>query len=195
VDQISRDTASAKLTGLRDALAGALNTNFRGVYVFSGSEAQTQPYSNSTGAWVYSGDSSAVTVDSAHNRSVALTADGQKIAKGTDSQDVLTVLDSLATAVQTGDNAAVATGIVALNRAFNRVVKAQSLVGTDEASVVDGQAQLAKLKLTATQQLSSDQDVNMAQAISQMSRAQTAYQAALGAVGTASKLSLLDYMR
>jgi flagellar hook-associated protein 3 FlgL len=195
LSQITRDTASVKLQGLRDALAGTMNTTAQGVYVFGGSEALNQPYTNTGGVWVYSGDSSGVTVDTSPNRQVALSLDGQAIAKGSDATDVFAVLDSLATAVAAGNDAAVTTGIDALGRAFTRVLKAQTQVGTDESSLADGQAQLASLRLAATQRLSGHQDVNMAQAITQMSRAQTAYQAALSAVGTASKSSLLDYMR
>jgi flagellar hook-associated protein 3 FlgL len=195
ISQVTRDTSSAKLTGLREALAGALNTKIRGVYVFGGSEAQIQPYANTSGAWVYSGDAVEVSVDSAPNRPVSLSLDGQAIAKGSDPVDVLTSLDSLAVAVQAGNEPGITDGIDALTRAFTRVVRAQSQVGTDESSVVDGQAQIASLRLAAMQRLAGDQNVNMAEAITAMSRAQTAYQAALGAVGTASKLSLLDYIR
>jgi flagellar hook-associated protein 3 FlgL len=194
-DQVTRDTSSAKILGLRDALAGALNTKIRGVYVFGGSEAQVQPYANTSGAWVYSGDATEVSVDSAPNRNVSLSMDGQAIAKGTDAVDVLTVLDSLAADVKSGNEAGITTGMDALGRAFTRVVRAQSAVGTDETSVTDGQTQIASLRLAAMTRLSSDQNVNMAEAITAMSRAQTAYQAALGAVGTASKQSLLDYIR
>jgi flagellar hook-associated protein 3 FlgL len=195
ISQSTRDIASSKLTGLRDDLAAAFNMTANGVYLFSGSKTGTTPYANGSGAWVYSGDASAVTVDTAKNRTVAVTVDGQAVAKGADTQDVFTVLDSVAAAVQSGDNDAVATGMAALNRAFNRVTGAQGMVGTDEASVTAGQSQLAGMRLTTAQQLSKDQDVNMAQAISQMSRAQTAYQAALGAVSAATKSSLLDYLR
>jgi flagellar hook-associated protein 3 FlgL len=195
VDQVSRDTSGTKLEGLRDALAGALNTKIRGIYVFGGSDAQTQPYANTSGTWVYSGDASEVSIDSAPNRSVSLSLDGQAIAKGSDSVDVLNMMGALAVAVKAGDSPGVTAGIDALERAFTRVIRAQSHVGTDESSVVDGQAQIASLRLAAMQRLAGDQNVNMAEAITEMSRAQTAYQAALGAVGTASKLSLLDYLR
>jgi flagellar hook-associated protein 3 FlgL len=194
-DQVTRDTSSVKLDGLREALAGALNTKIRGVYVFGGSQSQVLPYAKTGSAWVYSGDAVEVSVDSAPNRTVSLSMDGQAIAKGTDAVDVLTVLDSLAADVKSGNEPGITAGMDALGRAFTRVVRAQSQVGTDEASVVDGQTQVASLRLAAMQRLASDQNVNMAEAITAMSRAQTAYQAALGAVGTASKLSLLDYIR
>jgi flagellar hook-associated protein 3 FlgL len=194
-DQVTRDTTSTKILGLRDALAGALNTTFRGTYLFSGSLAQTQPYSNAAGSWVYAGDAAVVSAAVGPNRSVDLGLDGQSIAKGSDATDVLTVLDTLATAVKAGDNPTVATCIGSLNNAFNRVVQAQSRVGGDEASIADGASQLSTLRLAGQQRLSNDQDANLADAITQMSRAQTAYKAALGAVGQSNQTSLLDYLR
>jgi flagellar hook-associated protein 3 FlgL len=193
-DQVTRDTASTKILGLRDALAGVLNTNFRGTYIFSGSAAQTQPYSSATGAWVYSGNSTVVSANVGNNSSVSLALNGQSIAQGSDPTDVLTDLDNLATAVKAGDDAGVTTALTGINNAFSRVAQAQSKVGGDENVVTNGQAQLTQLRLASTTRLSSDQDANLADAITQMSRAQTAYQAALGAVGQSNKTSLLDYM-
>jgi len=83
----------------------------------------------------------------------------------------------------------------ALDRAFNRASLAQSHVGVEENSLTDGQDRLATLRLASVTRLSKDQDANMADAITQMSQAQVTYQAALGAVGNASKQSLLDYLR
>jgi flagellar hook-associated protein 3 FlgL len=194
-DQISRDTASTKILGLRDALAGALNTNFRGTYIFSGSAAQTQPYAYVAGAWTYQGDSTTVSADVAPNRSVDLAVDGQAIAKGGAANDALTALDTLAAAVQTGNNPAIAASITDLEAAFNRVVKAQSRVGSDEASLADGQDQLVTRRLASAKRLSQDQDANLAEAVTQMNRAQTAYKAALSAVGQSNQTTLLDYLR
>jgi flagellar hook-associated protein 3 FlgL len=194
-DQVTRDTTSTKILGLRDALAGALNTTFRGTYLFSGSLAQTQPYAKTGGAWTYAGDAANVSADVGPNRSVTLAIDGQSIAKGSDATDVLTVLDNLAAAVKAGDTSTI-TGLQdSLNNAFNRVVQAQSRVGGDEASIADGESQLTTLRLAGTARLSNDQDANLAEAITQMSRAQTAYKAALGAVGQSNQTSLLDYLR
>ena len=43
--------------------------------------------------------------------------------------------------------------------------------------------------------VAKDEDADLALAISEMNRAQTAYQAALGAIGATSRTSLLDYLR
>jgi flagellin-like hook-associated protein FlgL len=83
----------------------------------------------------------------------------------------------------------------ALNRAFRRAVDAQGHVGNEQQSVSDGQTRLATLRLASAAQLSKDQDANVVEAIAKMNQAQITYQAALGAVGSASKVSLLDYIK
>ena len=54
---------------------------------------------------------------------------------------------------------------------------------------------LATLRLASVAQLSKDRDANVVEAIAKMNQAQITYQAALGAVSAASKVSLLDYLK
>ena len=190
-----RTAASDALTGLRDAIAGDINTTFNGNYLFSGSKATTTPYVNAAGVWTYQGDAVAVTLAVDRDRSVTLASSGQAILKGSDSTDLLSVLDSLIVAAAAGDAAGLNTGMDALGRAFRRAVEAQGSVGTEQQNLSDGQSRLATLRLASIVQLSKDQDANVVEAITRMNQAQITYQSALGAVGTASKVSLLDYIK
>jgi flagellin-like hook-associated protein FlgL len=136
-----------------------------------------------------------VTLDINTSRSVTLATSGQSILQGSDPQDVLTTLDSLIAAIQAGTNpAAIQSGMDALKRAFDRATHAQTLVGIDEKSVDDTNVRLQGDRTAATTRLSADQDANMAEAMTRMAQAQTTYRAALGAVGTASQMSLMDYL-
>jgi flagellar hook-associated protein 3 FlgL len=195
VNQTTRDAAALTLQGVRDAIAGDINTSSNGTYLFGGSKVTTQPYVPGVGAWTYQGDSTPVSVTVREGRSVTVAMNGQAILQGTDATDVLTALDSLATAVKSGDSAGMASGIDAVNRAFGRATAAQAEVGVGEASISDGTTQLAALGTAATTRLSADQDANAAEAITKMNQAQLAYQSALGAVAAAGKTSLLDYIQ
>jgi flagellar hook-associated protein 3 FlgL len=194
VDQTWRNGASATLASLRDALVGDLNTQFRGTSLFAGSEAQSVAYAKVSGVWTYQGDTAPVSADVGRNRAVKLAYDGQAIAQGSDATDLFTEFDALITAVQAGDNAAIGVGVDALTRAFQRTVQAQSQVGLDEKTTSDEQEQLVSWRLAGVTRLAKDQDANMAEAITNMTQAQIAYQSALAAVGKTSKLSLLDYL-
>jgi len=120
--QATRDAAAQTLAGLRDAIAGDINTTFNGRYLFSGGQSKTPSYAQVAGVWTYQGDSSPVTVSVDTNRSVSIALDGQSILKGSDATDVLTTLDGLVTAAQTGNQAALKAGLDSLTRAFSRAV-------------------------------------------------------------------------
>ncbi len=191
----TRAAAAITLAGVRDAMAADINTQVDGVHVFSGARSGTQAYArNGAGAWVYQGDAQAVRTEVDNGRSVNMTMDGQAILQGSDTTDLLSTMDALVTAVQNGDGAGINSGFDALERAFQRTSRALSTVGTDEVSVEDSGAHLVKLQLASEKRISKLEDANLADAVVRMSRAQTAYNAALGAVGTTSRNSLLNYL-
>jgi flagellar hook-associated protein 3 FlgL len=196
VDQVSRDAASSALAGIRDAIAANINSTFDGVHLFGGTKSDLTPYESSSGTWTYNGNGTPMSVEIAPGRTVSFTMDGSAVLQGADAADVLTVLDKLVADVKTAGNSdAVGAGLTALQSAFSRVTRAQSQVGTDENAVSDAKARLASLRLANVSRLSATEDANMAESIMRMSQADTAYKAALGAVSTAEKLSLLDYLR
>ena len=105
-----RTAAANELQSLRDAVLGDLNTSFSGTYLFAGSGA-TAPYVIAGGTvGSYQGNATPVQVDVEAGRSVSITKDGGAIAKGSDAQDVFTVLSDLVTAAQNGDSAVLAWG-------------------------------------------------------------------------------------
>jgi len=92
----ARAAASDALMSARNSIAGDINTTFNGNYLFSGSKATTTPYVQASGVWTYQGDAAAVTLAVDRSRSVTLATSGQAILQGSDSTDVLSVIDSLA---------------------------------------------------------------------------------------------------
>jgi flagellar hook-associated protein 3 FlgL len=194
VNQSTRDAAAAKLEGIRNALVSDLNTTFRGTYLFSGSEATTPAYAQVAGVWTYGGDTTAVMAETAPGRTSAITRDGSALAQGTDAANLFTEMDLLITAVQTGDDAGMAAGIQALERAFARATGTQTRVGLDMQTLGEGQLQVQADRIATKANLSKDEDANMAQAITDMTQADTAYRAALQAASL-QKISLLDFLR
>ncbi|MGD9905851.1 MAG: hypothetical protein AB7U83_20450 [Vicinamibacterales bacterium] len=191
----ARDALAVQLEGLRDDLVGDVNTAFRGVYLFSGSQVDTAAYAQVGGAWTYQGNATAVAADLGQGRRADITVNGQAIVQGSDATDLFTELDALIAAVRAGDNAAIGVGIDALNRAFTRATRAQSAVGADQQGIAGRQLQITASRLAAVTRVSKDEDADLVHAISALTRAQTAYQAALGAVATTSQQSLMDYLR
>lgn len=194
VSQQTRDAAALTLEGLRDSLAADFNTTFGGAYVFSGSQATTAPYVKVGTSWTYQGDNTPVSVEIGAGRTVEVALDGQALAQGIDTTNVLDELEALIVAVRAGDDLGTGSGLTALGRAFSRATRTQSQIGVDEQSIVEGQVQLTASRLAVLTRVSKDEDADLATAISEMNRADLAYKAALGAIGTASRNSLLDYL-
>lgn len=189
-----REAAAQTLEGIRDSLVADLNTSFRGVYVFGGGEATTAPYARIAGSWTYQGDNAPVSVDVGPGQPVDVSLDGEAIAQGSEASNILNDLEALIVAVRAGDQAGMTTGTTAIDRAFLRATRAQSGVGVDQQSLAEREGQITATRLAVLARVSKDEDADLAYAIAEMNRADTAYRAALGAVGTASRTSLLDYL-
>ncbi|HET9372887.1 MAG TPA: flagellin, partial [Vicinamibacterales bacterium] len=174
---------------------GNLNTTFNGTYLFSGSRVDQAAYAQVGGVWTYQGDAAAVRVEVDRGRQIAVSFDGQAIAQGGDATDVFTELDALITAIENGDNDAIGAGMAAVQRAFDRAQVALGRLGVDERSLDDAYARLSGLRRAAETRRSKLEDANMAEAATRLQQADTSYRAALAAVSTAERLTLLDYLR
>lgn len=191
----SRAAAAQTILSLRDGLLSDLNTTFNGTYLFSGTQAGSATYTQVAGTWTYGGDNATTRVEVEQGRTVAVSFDGQAIAQGSDATDIFTALDTLATDITNGNTAGISAGIAALQRGFDRAQRAQASVGSDEQGVDAALARLGSQRVASETRRSKLEDANLAEAVSRMTQADTAYKAALGAVSTVERQSLLDYLR
>ncbi|MFO7302619.1 MAG: flagellin [Acidobacteriota bacterium] len=195
VQDSARSAAAERIRSLRDAVLADFNTRYRGTYLFGGTRVDQAPYANVGGVWTYQGNSDVVRVDVDRGRQVSITFDGRQIAQGSDPTDLFTVLDELAAAVETGDSDGIEAGMAAVERAFARTQRAIGALGADEQSIDEATFRLASMKRAAETRRASLEDADLVEAATRMSQADTAYRAALAAVSTAERQSLLDYLR
>lgn len=190
------EAAAQKLEGLRASLITDFNTAFHGTYVFAGAAATTKPFVEGMGGTVapYAGSTSEVAVDVGQDRAVTVGFDGDAITRGADVDDIFAVLEDLIAGVRAGDATAMDTGTAGVMRAFDRASAAQTRIGVALNAIESEQSRLTDMKLAATKRLSDLEDADMVAAISSMRRAEAAYEAALGAVGAANRVSLMDYL-
>jgi flagellar hook-associated protein 3 FlgL len=193
-----RDAAAEQLLSIRDAVLSAVNTQYRGTYLFSGNDATTAPWIDSTSG--YQGSATVIEVDVDRQAAIQVAFDGQAvlggaIEAGQPTNDLLTILDELAVAARTGDAQGLTDGIAELGTAFDRLTRTQSRVGSDLAAIDTQRLQLGARKLAGQTRVSTLEDANMAESISAMNRADTAYRAALGATSKTNQLSLMDYLQ
>ena len=195
--QLQRDAAATDLEGIRDTIFGDMNTSFNGTFVFSGSASTVAPYSRvgSGPVSAYAGSTSEMIVDIDRQRAVKIAFNGELLTQGSEAQDIFAEFDDLIAAVRAGDDAAIDAGMTALERMFDRVSTAQGRVGADLRTLDEQKVRLSELRRASAKRLSSLEDTNMAEAITGMAQADAAYRAALGAVSSVTRMSLMDYLR
>ncbi len=191
-----RTAAANALSGIRDAIFSDYTTSFNGTYLFSGQAATVPPYQKLPDGSIsaYAGTATGVRVDVGRETSVQVSFNGDEVARGSDTDDIFTVLSQAIAAVQAGNDADMQAAGQALERAFTRATTAQTQTGTALNSVETAQGRVADLHRASEARAAGLEQVNMADSLTKMSQADTAYRAALGAIGASGHTTLMDYL-
>src|SRR5690606_26014758 len=178
-----REARALELEALRDALLHAINTSYRGTYLFGGAAATTEPYTKDGAGVVsaYQGSTTEVSVDVAKGIDVAVAFNGEALIKGTDPDDVFVVMERAIDAARTADTDALNQIATELQRAFDRATLLQGRVGASLEAIENDKLRLSEAARASAARISSLEDANLAAAISGMTQAETVYRAALGA--------------
>jgi flagellar hook-associated protein 3 FlgL len=195
LNQTQRDALAGEIRGAASAILTAVNTSYRGMFLFSGGQSLTPPYAAGPPVSAYQGDSAVQRIDVSRDRSVPVTFDGGAILQGTAAADLFQTLEALATAVQAGDMAAIDAEMQAVNAGFERVTNAQTQVGLELSRMTDDRARLDGQLRAADARRSVAEDANLAESISGLTQADAAHRGALSALANAGRLSLLDYLK
>lgn len=185
---------AAELNQIIQQLAQVANTNFGGAYIFSGHQTQTAAYNlagNPPAAVTWQGDSGQRVRQISAQDAVAVNVIGDSVF-GTMFDDLIALRDNLnANAPTTTVNDSLAD----IDRALDRVLNARADVG----------ARLNRFEATTNRSLEADtnlqelragiEDIDITETIIQFTAAQNALEAALGAIGRTSNMSLLNFLR
>ncbi len=198
VVQAANDTLSAddrqaiwaELTALQEQVATTGNYAHAGQYLFAGSLTQTEPFDLSTDPPTYQGNNDAllrlidrgVTVEINVPGSVAIVPVLQAIKQARD-------------AVAANDTSAIRSSLSAIDAAHTQLLAAQASVGA-RVNRLDAQRDRLLDAHTSTLRLLSEAgDTDMAEAVTQFSKEELTYRAALQAGARAIQPTLLDYLR
>jgi flagellar hook-associated protein 3 FlgL len=196
VTPAQREAAAQELESLRASLASSFNTSFKGTYPFAGSAGTTPPYQRQSDGTVVANaiDWTPTTLDIERNTTVQITYSAQAIAQGSDADGLFDHLDRAIAAVRSGNDADMQAASDGIQAVFGRAASAQSLVGASLRAIEAQQGHVSALKLASEARVSKLEAANLAEAISGMNQAETAYRAALGAIGNSGRVSLMDYL-
>jgi flagellar hook-associated protein 3 FlgL len=187
----SASAIAAQISGLRSTLLGLANTTYDGRPVFGGTTASGTAYDSSGN---YVGDTGSVTRQIGPQTTVAVSAVGTNVF-GSGSTDVFSLLQNIATTLQTNPSTLSSTTLSQLDSAISGVSSAQSGEAASYKQVQSAQATQTSTGTALQSQISSIETADMATVAVQLSSANISYQAALQTTASIKQMSLLNFLQ
>ncbi|SPF36274.1 putative Flagellar hook-associated protein 3 [Syntrophobacter sp. SbD1] len=200
--------SAAYVTEVNGILQQALNlgnTQYNGQYIFAGAATGTSPFSvdSSTGAVTLNPlCTGSINVRTSLNNgssgsTSAINITGDDIftySSGGSTLNVLSEIQGLGQAIQSGDSAAISNSITTLGDAFNNVNNQSEVEGARLSELTTQQSALNVFQTNDKGQLSNLQDTDMAAATTKLQAVQTAFQAALQVTTKVTNLNLASIL-
>jgi len=204
----NRQSIATELRARYDELLGIANaTDGTGQYIFSGYQGNTRPFSgtiddivNGTIADItYAGDDGQRGLQIAPSRQVAVSDAGSDVFQRTGSgESVFKTIASLVGALEAPPTPAystqIATALTNVGHAADNFLRVRAGIGSRQNEVTATATMNADLKLQYATTLTNLVGVDMVQALSDLSRAQTTLDAAEKSFKAVSQLSLFNYL-
>jgi flagellar hook-associated protein 3 FlgL len=173
------------------------NTSVSGSYVFGGTATQAAPFQVTRDA---TGNITGVTYNGSSTTASIPVTDSASVSPYTDATtnqgmaDFLNNLVSLRDALNNNDSTAASTVSDNLQTSESTIINSISEQGAVQSGIQVIQTQQKTAATNLETLVSNNRDVDMAQAMTQLSQAQVAYQAALQSTATILSKSLISYL-
>lgn len=201
-----RKAISAEMRALRDQLLNLGNSrDDNGNYLFSGTRVRTPAFTQQPdGSVAYQGDQTQTQIPAGVERTVQYTRAGtdvftRVVRKNEDgsysSTSFFDALDRMIDAVEESRSAEIQSGIGDLTQMHDNITLTQAKTGSDQTVVRSQLDMLDEFALRLKSTLSGIQDLDYAQAVTQMNKEMMALEAAMSSFSKISSLTLFDYIR
>jgi flagellar hook-associated protein 3 FlgL len=185
----SNAAISQQVDQIRTSLLAMANTSYNGRPLFGGTTTGTVSF-DSTGAYV--GDNGSITRTIGPNSSVTVNSIGTAVY-GANGSNLFGVLSTISSDLQSNTSNLTAD-LSSLDTAISRVTGAQGQEGAVYSRIQNTQSVNAANSVALKTQLSTIQDIDLADMAVQVSSADAAYQAALATTAKVRQMSLLDFL-
>jgi flagellar hook-associated protein 3 FlgL len=186
-----RAASVAEVRSAIEALVTAGNTKSGDRFIFGGYSDQARPFELSGGGVTYAGDHGQLAVNTGYGTPCPVTFAGSDVFNfdpGTGRSvpkvdaDVFTVLNQLATALESGDNETAAELVDDLQLLRDHVVNLRGSIGSSALRLEAGLDALERSELRCQALLEEHETLDIADALTRYSAAETAYQALLSTI-------------
>lgn len=192
-NQTQRLAMAEEVKSLRERILNLANTKGpNGDYIFAGTSVDQKPFVETPTGLQFNGDSNQVFVEAGPGERMSLTLNQSQQM----FTDLLQRMDSLKNALDMGDQSTLNNqSLTDLKNSLEVVNQARGEIGFRTKNLQSIQSDFERRSLDLTGGISDLQEVDISQAITDMKKAETAYQAALQMTSMGSRLSLMDFIR
>jgi len=190
-----RNVIAKEVRSLHRELLQLSNTEINGQRIFAGTKTDADPFVLGSGdAVTYAGNSETQSIAVGNNQTIQVTLPGDQIFTGP-TTNVFTSVQNLLTALEANNGPGIETGIGTLDQAITQVANARGQVGaldnrlSTTKSALQGTANLIRTAL------SQNEDIDLAEAITNLTLQQTALQAAARSANAIFSNSLLNFLK
>lgn len=189
---------------IRDELLNYANTEIMGRYVFAGSATDTPPFIKAADTWdavnntwipgvvTYRGNNDTIDIQADFSVTVATNLPGDQVF--TTQYDLFGRLSTLIQALRTNDTATIGSQAGSMNELIDQISEAVGTIGNKTTHLSQIQGMLKSFKTSLQSRMSSLEDADMAEAISNLSREEVALQATLQTGARIQRFSLMNYL-
>ncbi len=193
LQQSERNAIAQELGSIREGMVELANSNHLGQGLFSG-HLDGAAVTDIAGTWTYTGDTGAVMRRITDTDAVKINVTGNELFGFDAGEDLFAVLDQLIADVNAGDPVVVAGSLDALDRSSGRLENGLLRLGAVGNRIETAMGRNLQVHETLQLQLSNIEDVDIAEAVMELTTQEVALQATLGAVGRALQPTLLNYL-
>ncbi|MCF3943442.1 flagellar hook-associated protein FlgL [Oceanobacillus alkalisoli] len=176
-------------------LIDVANTKVNDKYIFNGTRTNEAPVEMVDGEVISDFNESSVEIEVAAGVTLAANVDGNKAF--TDGEtDMFAVIDSFITSLNTGNaDGEIDQSIAAIDGIIDNVINARADLGARVNRLDLVENRLEQQEIIATGSLSANEDVNYAEAITNLMTQESIHRAALSSGSRMIQPSLLDFLR
>ena len=168
----TRTAIGTQLDSLFDTAVSTANTrDANGEYVLAGANSLAQPFDTTTGAYTGDSTSRAINTDTTSTQVATVAGSGLTAANGV---DILPLLKTLATAMNTNDTATIQTALGSLDTAVKQIAQLRGQTGAHMAVLESAKTAHDALSTQIQASISSSVEVDTVAAASNLAKASQA---------------------
>jgi len=190
-----RTVIAKEVRSLQRELVQLSNTEVNGQRIFAGTKTDADPFVLGVGDDVtYVGNDESQSVPVGQNQTIQVTLSGSQVFSGP-TTNVFGSIKNLLSSLETNNGAGIETGIGDLDQAISQVANAQGQIGALDNRLSTTKSALQDTGDLLQTALSNDEDIDLAEAITNLTRQQTALQAAARSANAMFSNSLLNFLK